>query len=166
MEANKWIYINEMRTPQSVKNQIIAIESYIAKRGLKLTRLRKIVLEVLITEKEHLTVAQIHLLACKNKHDFAMASIYRNINTLVAIGVVEAHQFKKGHATYELARAKPHDHLIDLDSGRIIEFQNTALDQLKAQIAKQHGYRADACRIEFYAYPIDKASKTVLRNEA
>lgn len=155
-----------MKTPKSNKDKVTAIERYIVKRGLKLTRLRRIVLEILIKEKEHLTVAQIHLLACGNKYDFAVASVYRNINTLVSIGVVESHQFKKGHATFELAGAERHDHLIDLDSGRIIEFQNTALDQLKAQIAEQHGYRTNDCHIEFYAHAIEANSKQPLRNEA
>lgn len=157
-------FFQNMTKLQSSKDKVAELERYIVKRGLRLTPLRRIILEILVTEKEHLTVAQIHLLACNNKSDFAVASVYRNINILVSIGVVEAHQFKKGYATYELAGAKPHDHLIDLDSGRIIEFQNTALDQLKAEIAKQHGYRADACHIEFYAYPIETTLKPTLRN--
>lgn len=166
MEDSQWVCNNEMRRPQSNKDKITVIECYLVERGLRLTRLRRIILEIFIKSKTHLTVTQIHLLACGCKYDFAIASIYRNVNILVSIGVVETHQFKKGHATYELAGAKSHDHLIDLDSGQIIEFQSSALDKLKAKIAKQYGYRTDACHIEFYAYPLANQSKATLGNEA
>lgn len=155
-----------MKARYTKNSKLVFFEKESVKHGLRLTRLRKIILGILFRTKQHLNIAQIHHLACGKKYDFAVASVYRNINALVAIGVVEAHQFKKGYATYELAGTNPHDHLIDLDSGRIIEFQNTALDQLKVKIAKQHGYRADACHIEFYAYPIKTRSKSNLRNEA
>lgn len=153
-----------MTTPQSNQDKIIAIEAYIVKHGLRLTRLRRIILDILIKQETHLSVAQIHLLACDNTYDFAVASVYRNINTLVVIGVVESHQFKKGQATYELAGKKPHAHLIDLESGQVIEFRHAALDLLKAEIAKTYGYRTEDCHIELYAHPMENSSTAALRN--
>lgn len=144
-----------MRTTQENLNEVSLIEKQLIGHGLKTTPLRRLILGVLVKETTHLTVAQICLLVSNNKHKIALASVYRNINTLISLGIVDTHQFKKGQATYELAGAKPHDHLIDIDSGRIIEFHSSALDNLKEEIADKYGYEIDNSHIAFYAHPIN-----------
>lgn len=145
---------HEPRVSQKKKMKTAELEKRILSSGLKITRLRRIILEILIQADDHLNVAQIHSLACQGDDFFALASVYRNMNLMLSIGMLTAHQFKSGQAYYELADTNPHDHLIDLTSGQIIEFRNAALDQLKAKIAKQYGYRSEDCHVEFYARPM------------
>lgn len=108
--------------------------------GLRLTEHRRIVLELLEATTDHPCARELHLRAARN-HRIGIATVYRTLNRLAAVGLVTRHVFRDGKIRYERAGAEAHHHLIDMASGRIVEVDDAKLKQLAEKVARRLGYR-------------------------
>ena len=126
--------------------------------GFRMTRQRKLVADILATANDHPTVTEIHARARRSDPLIAMSTVYRILAALEDAGLVERRSFwppagGPPSAQYELADPEPHDHLIDVASGTVIDFQDDELDAIKRRIAERLGYRLVGCSLQIYAEP-------------
>jgi Fur family ferric uptake transcriptional regulator len=109
--------------------------------GLKVTLPRLKVLEVLENaEPHHLSAEDVYKRLIEQDESVGLATVYRVLTQFVAAGMVERHNFDDGHSVYELAAGDHHDHMVDVDSGRVTEFVNERIEALQREIADEHGF--------------------------
>ena len=110
--------------------------------GLKVTHPRMRILELLegIQPQHHLTAEDIYRHLLENGDEIGLATVYRVLTQFEAAGLVIKHNFEGGQAIYELDRGGHHDHMVDVDSGKVIEFHSDEIEALQQKIAAQHGY--------------------------
>lgn len=111
------------------------------KAGLKVTLPRMRVLEILENASpRHMTAEDIYRQLLDAEDDIGLATVYRVLTQFEAAGLVMKHNFEGGQAVFELDRGKHHDHMVDLDNGRVIEFVSDEIERLQREIAEKHGY--------------------------
>jgi Fur family transcriptional regulator, ferric uptake regulator len=130
------------------------IERLCVDKGLRMTAQRRIVAGVLSTSRDHPNVEELHRRVQKIDSQIALSTIYRIVRVLCGIGIVEKHDFGSGKARLELVPNKHHDHLIDVQSGNVIEFRSDEIEGLLPQIADRLGYRILEYRLELYGVPL------------
>ncbi|NCT66351.1 MAG: ferric iron uptake transcriptional regulator [Rhodanobacteraceae bacterium] len=109
------------------------------KAGLKVTHPRMRILEILDSGK-HFTAEDIYRALLDKQDDIGLATVYRVLTQFEAAGMVLKHNFEGGQAIYELDRGKHHDHMVDVETGKVIEFSNEVIERLQHEIAAEHGY--------------------------
>lgn len=131
------------------------LEQLCRERGVKLTIQRRIVLEVLEAATDHPCANEIHR---RTAHDrpIGVATVYRALNSLAAAGLVARHVFKDGKARYERVGRPPHPHLIDVESGAIVEVEDDGLIRLLEEEAHRLGYRLVDYRLRMFGAVVDK----------
>ncbi|MEN6538326.1 MAG: ferric iron uptake transcriptional regulator [Mizugakiibacter sp.] len=130
------------------------------KAGLKVTHPRMRILEILeATHARHMTAEDIYKQLLTSDEDIGLATVYRVLTHFEAAGLVTKHNFEGGQAVFELDRGKHHDHMIDLESGRVIEFVNEEIERLQHEIADKHGFVLEAHSLVLYVRPKKKAAK-------
>lgn len=113
----------------------------IKEAGLKVTLPRLQILEFLTANKgQHFTAEKLYDALRESEADIGLATIYRVLNQFEAAGLVIKHQFEDTQAVYELETGEHHDHMVDVDTGKVIEFYDEQLEQMQLDIAKQKGY--------------------------
>ena len=111
------------------------------KAGLKVTLPRKRILELLDDAgNKHLTADDIYRILMQAGEDVGLATVYRVLNQFEAAGLVVKHNFESGQAFYELDSGGHHDHMVCMETGKVIEFSNLEIERLQAEIAAEHGY--------------------------
>ena len=132
----------------------ISLERTCQERGLRLTEQRKVIVrlleETISDTKFHPDVDEIYNRAIKIDKKISVATVYRTVKLLEENGVIDKHEFKAGKARYEVSTENHHDHLIDINSGEIIEFIDDDIEKLKKKIANKHGYELIDHRLELY----------------
>ena len=124
--------------------------------GLKMTEPRKVILDILSHAKDHPSVEEVYDRAKKKDASISMATVYRTLGLLDELSLVYRHEFSDSdHARYEV-NSEHHHHLIDLDSGKVVEFQNQEIEDMKVKIAKDLGYELVECRLELYGKKLKK----------
>jgi len=109
--------------------------------GLKITHPRKRILNVLEDNRtKHLTADDIYRSLVTEGEEIGLATVYRVLNQFETAGIVEKHNFEGGQAYYELDEGSHHDHMVDVDSGEVVEFVNEEIEKLQHEIAAEHGY--------------------------
>jgi Fur family ferric uptake transcriptional regulator len=132
------------------------LEQMCAKAGLKMTGQRRTILQVLSGFNEgHPSVEDIYERARAIDASISMATVYRTLNLLDELNLVVKHDFKENFARFDI-RMDHHHHLIDVESGEVIEFQNEEIEELKQKIARELGYELVECRLELYGKKIRK----------
>jgi Fur family ferric uptake transcriptional regulator len=131
------------------------LEQRCAEAGLKMTGQRKVILQVLGTAEDHPSVETVYERSKKIDSTISIATVYRTLNLLDEMNLVIRHAFHNGSSRYEL-NWDHHHHLVDLDSGEVIEFQNEELEKLKEKIARDLGYDLVDHRLELYGKKIKK----------
>ncbi|HEU4857419.1 MAG TPA: ferric iron uptake transcriptional regulator [Rhodanobacteraceae bacterium] len=124
--------------------------------GLKVTHPRIRVLEILENSHEHLTAENIYKLLLEGSEDIGLATVYRVLTQFEAAGLAIKHNFEGGQAVYELDRGQHHDHMIDVTTGKVIEFVNEDIEKLQREIAAQHGYEIADHSLVLYVRPKKK----------
>ena len=115
--------------------------SDIKRAGLKVTLPRLKVLEVLENaDPHHLSAEDVYKNLMDSDDSVGLATVYRVLTQFEAAGIVSRHNFDDGHSVYELASEEHHDHMVDVDNGKVIEFMNERIEDLQHQIAEEHGY--------------------------
>ena len=108
--------------------------------GLKVTHPRMRILELLeATKPRHMTAEDIYRRLLENGDEIGLATVYRVLTQFEAAGLVIKHNFEGGHAVYEMDRGEHHDHMVDVDTGKVMEFQSSEIEQLQQRIAAEHG---------------------------
>lgn len=111
------------------------------KAGLKVTHPRMRILEILDRhDGRHLSAEDIYRQLLEHEDDIGLATVYRVLTQFEAVGIVLKHNFEGGQAVYELDRGKHHDHMVDVESGKVIEFTSEEIERLQHEIAARHGY--------------------------
>ncbi len=123
--------------------------------GLKMTGQRRVILEVLGKAEDHPSVEDVYDRAKKLDQSISIATVYRTLGLLDELDLVTRHEFHEGYARYEL-NWDHHHHLVDLDTGKVIEFQNEELEELKIKIARDLGYDLVDHRLELYGKKLEK----------
>ena len=124
------------------------------KAGLKVTVPRKRILELLEEAgNKHVTADDIYRVLMKAGEDVGLATVYRVLNQFEAAGLVVKHNFEGGQAYYELDSGDHHDHMVCVETGKVIEFSNTEIERLQAEIAAEHGYDIEDHSLVIYVRP-------------
>jgi Fur family ferric uptake transcriptional regulator len=127
------------------------------KVGLKVTHPRMRILEILEeTGARHMTAEDIYKNLIGHDEDIGLATVYRVLTQFEAAGLVLKHNFEGGQAVYELDRGKHHDHMVDLDTGKVIEFTSDEIERLQREIADRHGYVIEEHSLVLYVRPKKK----------
>jgi Fur family ferric uptake transcriptional regulator len=125
-------------------------------KGLKMTEQRRIIARVLSDASDHPDVEMLYRRATNLDPRISIATVYRTVRLLEEASILERHDFGDGRARYEELPEEHHDHLIDVDSGAVIEFQNGDIEELQRKIAETLGYRLVDHRLELYGVRLDK----------
>ncbi len=118
--------------------------------GVRVTRQREALLRVLTEAADHPDAAELHRRAKGIDDTVSLATVYRTLSVLEREGVVQRHSFESGGARFEVADRSHHDHIVDVDTGAIIEFHNDRIEELQRQIAAEMGYEIVHHRMELY----------------
>ncbi len=130
------------------------IEKLCIDKGMKMTGQRRIIARVLSDAADHPDVEAVHKRANAIDSRISIATVYRTMRLFEEAGIVEKHDFGDGRSRYEEVGDDHHDHLIDVQSHRVIEFQNSEIEAIQEKIARQLGYRLVGHRLELYAVPL------------
>ena len=115
--------------------------SDIKRAGLKVTLPRLKVLEVLENgDPHHMSAEDVYKYLMDSEDSVGLATVYRVLTQFEAAGIVSRHNFDDGHSVYELASDEHHDHMVDVDTGQVVEFVNQRIEDLQNRIAEEHGY--------------------------
>ena len=132
------------------------IENRCVKQGVRLTEQRKLVAKVMSESKDHPDVDELHKRVSKIDTKISIATVYRTVKLFEEAGIVSKHDFKGNKARYEKAPEEHHDHLIDINSGEIIEFVNEDIEKLQKKVAEKLGYKLVDHKLELYGSKIKK----------
>lgn len=139
---------------------ISRIEQLCLDKGLKMTEQRRIIARVLSDSADHPDVEQVYRRATDIDPRISIATVYRTVRLFEEANILARHDFGDGRARYEEMPSDHHDHLIDLQSGRVVEFHNEQIEKLQQFIAEELGYELVGHRLELYAVPRNGNRKT------
>jgi Fur family ferric uptake transcriptional regulator len=123
-------------------------------KGLKMTEQRRVIARVLSDSADHPDVEAVHRRATEIDAKISIATVYRTVRLFEEANILARHDFGDGRARYEEATSDHHDHLIDVQSGRVIEFRNEDIEKLQRLVAEKLGYRLVGHRLELFAVPL------------
>ena len=135
------------------------IERLCADLGLRMTGQRRTIARVLTDADDHPNVEEVHRRAHGVDPRISLSTVYRTLRLFEAKGILEHHDFGAGRRRYEEASQRHHDHLIDVDTGRIIEFRNEEIEKLQERIAREHGFTLVGHKLELYGVPIKRPKR-------
>jgi Fur family ferric uptake transcriptional regulator len=131
------------------------LEALCAERGLKMTDQRRVIARVLSEAHDHPDVEAVHRRATAIDPNISIATVYRTVRLFEEAGILAKHDFGDGRARYEETPDEHHDHLIDIQSGKVVEFHNDEIEELQRKIAEKAGYKLVGHRLELYGVPLD-----------
>ena len=132
------------------------IEQKCIAKNVKLTEQRKIIAKVMSESDDHPNVDELYKRVTKFDAKISIATVYRTVKLFEESGIVEKHDFKGGKARYEQSPDEHHDHLIDINSGEIVEFVDKDIEKLQEEVAKKLGYKLVDHKLELYGSKIKK----------
>jgi Fur family transcriptional regulator, ferric uptake regulator len=126
------------------------IEKLCIEKGLRMTEQRRTIARVLSTSTDHPDVEELHRRANALDRGISIATVYRTVRLLEESGILERHDFRDGRSRYEEVTDDHHDHLIDMNTGDVIEFVDPEIERLQHEIARRLGYKLVDHRLELY----------------
>jgi Fur family ferric uptake transcriptional regulator len=145
------------RNPTSARTRRSdAIERACRDKGLRMTGQRRTIARVLDDSEDHPDVVELHRRAAAIDHRISLSTVYRTVKLFETEGILERLDFRDGRSRYEQAAREHHDHLINLETGDVIEFRSEDIEALQTEIARRLGYKVVYHRLELYAVPLDK----------
>ena len=127
------------------------------RKSLRMTSQRKIIAQVLEDAADHPDVEELHKRASKIDLTISIATVYRTVKLFDEAGILDKLEFGDGRARYEDAEREHHDHLIDINSGRVIEFMDSDIEKLQEKISQKLGYKLMGHKLELYGVPLKKS---------
>jgi Fur family ferric uptake transcriptional regulator len=131
------------------------LEQICVEKGLKMTEQRRVIARVLSEASDHPDVEAVHRRATAIDPNISIATVYRTVRLFEEAGILAKHDFGDGRARYEETPQEHHDHLIDIQSGKVVEFHNDEIEELQRRIAEKAGYKLVGHRLELYGVPLD-----------
>jgi Fur family ferric uptake transcriptional regulator len=135
----------------------IDIEALCADKGLRITEQRRVIAQILSEAEDHPDVETLHERAASVDPKISIATVYRTVRLFEEAGILERHEFGDGRSRYEAASDAHHDHLIDVETGNVIEFVDEELETLQKRIAEKLGFRLVDHRMELYGVALDRS---------
>jgi Fur family ferric uptake transcriptional regulator len=135
------------------------IESLCAAKGMRMTEQRRVIARVLAGSEDHPDVEELYRRCAEVDQHISISTVYRTVKLFEDAGIIERHDFRAGRARYEPTGEVHHDHLINLRTGEVIEFQSEEIEKLQAEVARKLGYRLVDHRLELYAVPDEDKSR-------
>jgi Fur family ferric uptake transcriptional regulator len=133
------------------------IEHLCVEKGMKMTGQRRIIARVLSEATDHPDVEEVYRRAVRLDSRISIATVYRTVRLFEEAGILERRDFGDGRSRYEEAGDEHHDHLIDVQSGKVIEFRSQEIEALQRAVAEEHGYKLVGHRLELFGVPLEKA---------
>ncbi len=134
------------------------IEKLCVEKGLRMTGQRRVIARVLSESQDHPDAEELHRRASSIDPHISIATVYRTVRLLEESGILERHDFRDGRSRYEEMPDEHHDHLIDLQTGKVIEFHNDQIEELQRLVAEKLGYKLIDHRLELYGVALDISS--------
>jgi Fur family transcriptional regulator, ferric uptake regulator len=136
-------------------DRLSRIEQKCLEKGLKMTGQRRVIARALSDSSDHPDVEMLYQRAFAIDPHISIATVYRTVKLFEEAGITQKHDFGDGRARYEEHSDEHHDHLIDLKTGKVIEFTSEEIEQLQKEIARKLGYKLVDHRLELFAVPLD-----------
>ena len=133
-----------------------AIEEKCKKKGVRLTDQRRVIAKVMSESDNHPDVDELHKKVNKHDSKISIATVYRTVKLFEEAGILAKHDFKGTKSRYEETTREHHDHLIDINTGEIIEFVNEDIERLQKKVSEKLGYKLVDHRLELYGSKIKK----------
>jgi Fur family transcriptional regulator, ferric uptake regulator len=146
-------------TPPAPDAPQVSILEACKANGLRMTGQRRVIATVMDGVADHPDVVELHKRCLVADPRISLSTVYRTMKLFQDHGILARHAFRDGRSRYEPAGGEHHDHLIDLDSGKVIEFRSEEIERLQAEIAARLGYRLIDHRLELYAVPLDRTRR-------
>lgn len=137
------------------KSDTSDIAALAAQAGMRMTDQRRIIASVLTDANDHPDVEEVYRRAAERDDGISIATVYRTVRLFEEAGILTRHDFGDGRARYEPVADDHHDHLIDIQTGKVVEFTNEEIERLQAEVAEKLGYRLVDHRLELYGVPLD-----------
>ncbi len=131
------------------------IEARCIKQGMRMTEQRRVIAQVLEQAHDHPDVEELYRRAAAVDDKISIATVYRTVRLFEEAGILERHDFRDGRSRYEQVSEDHHDHLIDLQSGKVVEFTNEEIEKLQQEVARRLGYKLVDHRLELYGVPLE-----------
>jgi Fur family transcriptional regulator, ferric uptake regulator len=135
------------------------IEALCSAKGMRMTEQRRVIARVLAAADDHPDVEELYRRCAAVDDRISISTVYRTVKLFEDAGIIERHEFRDGRARYEQMPDSHHDHLINLRTGEVIEFQSEDIERLQADVARRLGYRLVDHRLELYAVPLEDKPK-------
>lgn len=132
------------------------LEKLCLDKGMRMTEQRRVIARVLSLAHDHPDVEELHRRAHAIDPHISIATVYRTVRLFEEAGILTRHDFQGGRSRYEEAREAHHDHLIDMKSGKVVEFVDLEIEALQQAIARRLGYRLVDHRLELYGVPVEE----------
>ena len=145
--------------PASAEPSPTRIEQLCAQKRLRMTGQRRIIARVLSAARDHPDVEEVHRRSHSVDARISLSTVYRTIKLFEANGFLERHNFGASRGRYEEAAGRHHDHLIDIESGRVIEFRNEEIEKLQERVARELGFSLVGHKLQLYGVPIKRPRK-------
>ena len=139
-----------------MSHAVIDVEALCADKGLRITEQRRVIARILSESEDHPDVETLHGRASAIDPKISIATVYRTVRLFEEAGILARHEFGDGRARYEAASDDHHDHLIDVETGKVVEFVDEELEALQRRIAEKLGYRLVDHRMELYGVALDR----------
>ena len=143
----------------SSMSDISALEKLCIDKGMRMTEQRRVIARVLSDATDHPDVEQVYQRASEIDDNISIATVYRTVRMFEEADILERHDFGDGRARYEEAGKDHHDHLIDVNSGEVIEFHNERIEELQKAVAEELGYRLVDHRLELFGTRLDREKR-------
>lgn len=136
------------------------LESLCIEKGMRMTEQRRVIARVLSAADDHPDVEELYRRASEVDSNISIATVYRTVRLFEEAGILERHDFRDGRSRYEPATDDHHDHLINVHTGEVIEFNNDEIERLQEIVARELGFELVDHRLELYGVPLaDTADK-------
>jgi Fur family ferric uptake transcriptional regulator len=132
------------------------IEQLCLEKGMRMTHQRAVIARVLAAATDHPDAEELHRRAHGVDSRISLSTVYRTMKLFEDAGIIDRHAFADGRARYERTRSEHHDHLIDIDTGQVIEFKNDEIEKLQERVARELGFELVGHRLELYGRPVRK----------
>jgi len=136
------------------------LEKLCLEKGMRMTDQRRVIARVMSEAKDHPDVEVVYQRSAAIDSRISIATVYRTVRLFEEAGILERHDFRDGRSRYEPIPEEHHDHLIDLDSGEVLEFHNDEIEELQIKIAHEMGFKLVDHRMELYGVPLERKKKS------
>jgi Fur family ferric uptake transcriptional regulator len=153
MEAERARQAADADNPSSLESRL---EQLCREKGMRMTDQRRTIARVLSESDDHPDVEELYRRASGVDPKISIATVYRTVRLFEEAGILERHDFRDGRSRYEEVPEEHHDHLIDLQTGKVIEFRNDEIEELQRRVAEELGFELVDHRLELYGVPKKK----------